>query len=72
MPRRTGLDLTKAQKTLEAFRTDPRNAKIYEDIRNTVHCSRCGRELTDEESKQRRIGPECLEKANGEDELGEE
>jgi hypothetical protein len=61
--------MTKAIMKVIAFREDPKNAKAYEDVRNVVHCARCGKELTDPESKVRGIGPECLEKeqANGED-----
>jgi hypothetical protein len=69
MPRRTSLDLSIARAKVIAARANPANARYYALVRNAVHCSRCGRELTDEESKRLGIGPECAQKAQEEDEV---
>ncbi len=62
--REAGLRPAAIKDALDAFEADPVRAITEHGLR-TGHCGCCGRELTDQESIARGIGPICAEKLGG-------
>lgn len=56
-----------ANPDFDHFYATPRGGAMVDGLRagldGAVRCRRCGRRLLTDESKARRIGPECLRKA---------